>query len=315
MDDNELRALWFRDGLTSLVTPDRSLNFRTHDDLNRVIKKNLPVLSGRFDMIVGIPRSGIAPAVKIALYLNLPFLSLTELLANQIIDNEFTMRKGRVHRTFDAKTDNLRILIVDDSINNGNTIRKVKERISKAEWLARHSIEFLAIFSADKPNNEVNYVLDICKHPRIFEWNMMHHGMVENFLFDLDGILCPDGPPENSNDGGAYQRFIAEVTPKIVPSCKMGAIVTSRLEKHREVTESWLKRNGFQYTQLIMMNLPSPERRRELCVYGQYKADVYKKLGGALFVESEPWQAKDISRITSKPVFCLDAGFYLPSPG
>jgi hypothetical protein len=261
---------------------------------------------------VGIPRSGVTPAVQISLYLNIPFLSLAELLSNNLGDHDLTLRKGPIHRTFNKRAGHLRVLIVDDSVNTGSTIRRVKENIAKNPDLERHSIDYLAIFSADKSNRDVNYVFNICKHPRIFEWNMMHHTIVESFLFDLDGILCIDGPSENSADGGAYQRFITDVATKIVPSGKMGAIVTSRLEKNRETTEAWLARNGFQYSQLIMMNLPSPERRRELGVYGRYKADVYSKLGGALFVESEPWQARDIFRITNKPVFCLDGGFYLP---
>ena len=60
-----------------------------------------------------------------------------------------------------------------------------------------------------------------------------------------------------------------------------------------------------------MLNVPSAERRRELAIYGKYKADVYKTLGGALFIGKLLWQAEDIFRITKKPVYCLDTGTFL----
>jgi uncharacterized HAD superfamily protein len=127
-----------------------------------------------------------------------------------------------------------------------------------------------------------------------------------DFLVDMDGILCKDGPPENSNDAGQYLSYITNAIPKILISTTIGAIVTSRLEKYRDVTEDWLIRHGIKYKQLIMLNVESAERRRELAVHGRYKADVYKAIGGLLFIESEEWQARAIAKTTEKPVLWYD---------
>ena len=310
MTNEEIRELWFPKSAPLSPLEGGSINFRTVEDLNRVIKKSLHLLQGKYDLIVGIPRSGLTPGVLIALYLNLPFVPISDFMSNRFSALEFTMRKGDRHRHIQGN-EKASVLIVDDSVNTGGAIKLVKDKIALSPHCQSHNIEYLAVFAADKNNPHVHHVLDKCIHPRIFEWNMMHHGLVESFVFDLDGILCIDGPIESSNDGGKYEKFISSVPPKMIPSGKIGAIVTSRLDKHRDITEEWLSKHGIKYSQLIMLNIPTAERRRELAIYGRYKADAYKMVGGRLFIESEEWQAKDIFRITNKPVFCLDTGLFL----
>ncbi len=307
MTDEEIRALWFPSGG---VTPldGGELNFRSVAHLNATIKKNIHRIQGKFDLVVGIPRSGLTPGALTALYLNLPFASVDEFLSGAGLSQRYTMRG---YAKLSAGKTPINVLVIDDSVNTGSAMRAVKQNISQRIDPEMIRIKYLAIYSASEKHDDVDYVFDVCKHPRIFEWNMMHHGLVESFIFDLDGILCPDGPVEVSNDGGAYQNYISSVSPKIIPSGRIGAVVTSRLDKHRKETEDWLHRNGISYSQLIMLNLPSAEKRRELAIYSRYKADAYMALGGRLFIESEEWQARDIFRITNKPVFCLDLGLYL----
>jgi hypoxanthine phosphoribosyltransferase len=313
MNEDELRALWLPRDTKPIPLDTGELNFRTVNDLNNIIKRNLNRLQGLFDLIVGIPRSGLTPGVLISLYLNLPFLSINEYLDNSFESLSFTMRKGLSHRRMLEGPSGARILVVDDSVNTGNAMGLAKEKILATRAADNHDVKYLAIFAATNPNNHVDFVLDICRHPRIFEWNMMHHALVSSFIFDLDGILCVDGPPEVSDDGGRYENYILSAVPKFIPSGRLGAIVTSRLEKYRPHTEKWLNENGITYSQLVMLNVPSAERRREIAVYGRYKADAYNMLGGRLFVESEEWQARDIHRITKKPVFCPDIGLFLGS--
>lgn len=62
-----------------------------------------------------------------------------------------------------------------------------------------------------------------------------------------------------------------------------------------------------------MLNLPDAETRRSLALHGVYKADVYKKIGGIMFIESENWQAEQIATMTGKAVFSTQNSRYWPA--
>ena len=77
---------------------------------------------------------------------------------------------------------------------------------------------------------------------------------IKNYLIDIDGTICDDIPNEEP------ERM---VTAKLYPDAletlnkwhKEGHYITfftSREEQHREVTEVWLKENGFNYHGLLM---------------------------------------------------------------
>ena len=52
------------------------MNYRSISDLNNVILQRLHILPRDFDLIVGVPRSGMMPANLLALYLNKPFTDI-----------------------------------------------------------------------------------------------------------------------------------------------------------------------------------------------------------------------------------------------
>lgn len=56
------------------------MNFRTINDLNNLISKNLDKIPKDIDLIVGVPRSGLFVANLIALYLNLPLTDFDSFL-------------------------------------------------------------------------------------------------------------------------------------------------------------------------------------------------------------------------------------------
>ena len=77
---------------------------------------------------------------------------------------------------------------------------------------------------------------------------------IKNYLIDIDGTICDDIPNEEP------ERM---VTAKLYPDAletlnkwhKEGHYITfftSREEQHREITEVWLKENGFKYHGLLM---------------------------------------------------------------
>ncbi|HET7819200.1 MAG TPA: phosphoheptose isomerase [Bacteroidia bacterium] len=77
---------------------------------------------------------------------------------------------------------------------------------------------------------------------------------IKNFLIDIDGTVGEDIPneePERMEDAEVYPDAIK----KINEWYKNGHIITfftSRTEVHRDVTERWLKKCGFQYHGLLM---------------------------------------------------------------
>ena len=103
------------------------------------------------------------------------------------------------------------------------------------------------------------------------------------------------------------------LTPLFIPQFKINTIVTSRLEKYRKETESWLKQYNVQYERLIMLDLPTKEDRIRLHAHASYKAHVYKNLEDtSIFIESDSRQAQKIAIISGKTVICAstDEIFY-----
>ena len=77
---------------------------------------------------------------------------------------------------------------------------------------------------------------------------------IKNYLIDIDGTICDDIPneePERMSSAKLYPEALNTLNKWY----KEGHIITfftSRLEKHRGVTEKWLKENGFKYHALLM---------------------------------------------------------------
>ncbi|WP_313385391.1 phosphoheptose isomerase [Chishuiella sp.] len=77
---------------------------------------------------------------------------------------------------------------------------------------------------------------------------------IKNYLIDIDGTICDDIPNEEPE-----RMLTAEVYPDALVTLNKwfdeGHIITfftSRLEEHRDYTETWLKKHGFKYHGLLM---------------------------------------------------------------
>jgi uncharacterized HAD superfamily protein len=198
-----------------------------------------------------------------------------------------------------------RVLVIDDSINWGHSMLEVRRIIQRAGISAE--VFYCAVYGAEPHHAEVDIVLEYVPQPRIFQWNVMHHAFLEHSCVDIDGVLCCD-PDETANDDGAkYLSFLQNAVPLLVPRCKIGWLVTSRLEKYRDKTEAWLRSWGIEYGELRMLDLPSKEERIRLGNHAIFKASVYRDVGAVLFIESDHWQAEEIAKISGKPVLCIES--------
>lgn len=77
---------------------------------------------------------------------------------------------------------------------------------------------------------------------------------IKNYLIDIDGTICDDIPNEEPD-----RMLTAKLYPDALVTLNKwyceGHIIcffTSRTEDHRQVTEQWLKNNGFKYHSLLM---------------------------------------------------------------
>ncbi len=278
------------------------MNYRSIEQMNQLIRSRISIVPNDVDIIIGVPRSGMLPASIIALLLNKPLISINELTCPTI--SSFSTRNIKLLSEYK------KALIIDDSCNTGYSIERAKKFIG--EHLSG-SIEALygCIYATDESTKFVDLFFEVCNQPRAFEWNIMNHWVITQSCLDLDGVLCVDPTEEQNDDGPRYLDFIENAIPLFAPKYQIGAIVTSRLEKYRKETESWLHKNNIEYKELVMLDVPDKATRMRLGLHGIFKAKIYQNCDAALFVESADSQARYINLFTNKPVYCTGSNkFY-----
>lgn len=286
------------------------MNYKSYKDLSDDIRNNLSKIHAcNVDLVVGLPRSGLTPANMIALYLNLPCTDLYSFIKNERLKSGKTRKtKGELIYPHDAK----RVLLVDDSILSGNSL---VSDLALIPYELQENVITCAIYSSIPNRTDVDLYLEVVSMPRVFEWNLFHHSITSKSCFDIDGVLCVDPTEDQNDDGDKYKDFILNAAPLFIPSNKVYALVTSRLEKYREETELWLNKYNIEYEHLIMLDVKSKEERQRLNIHGKHKAGFYKKSNTELFIESEYNQSVEIFKITNKPVFCVDENIMLVPNG
>ena len=277
------------------------MNYKSFSDLSSDIRKNISEIQNKqYDLVVGLPRSGMVPAYIIALHLNIECTDLRSFIDNRPLKKGSTKNFTRsINSSHEAK----KILIVDDSIMSGlslaNDLKLIPSDLIK-------NITTLAIYSSTSSRDDVDVFLEYLPVPRVFEWNVFHHDVLSNACVDIDGVLCVDPSEEDNDDGDKYINFILNATPLFLPTTRIHSLVISRLEKYRRETEQWLSQHNIIYDNLIMLDLPSKEERQRLRAHGTHKAKYYKKSESKFFIESEDNQALEICHLTGKAVFCVD---------
>ena len=78
--------------------------------------------------------------------------------------------------------------------------------------------------------------------------------MNKGFLIDINGTICDDIPNEDSHLYATAKCFpeALKIINKWYQSGNIITFFTARESKDREVTEKWLKENGFNYHGLVM---------------------------------------------------------------
>lgn len=268
------------------------VNVRSVADLSQAIAANLHRLDrSAFDVVVGIPRSGMLAATIIATHLQLPLADCVG-FGRGIVHG----RSGR-----ELEGDFRRVLLVDDTCNKGRAMAKAAALIGRRATITR-----LAVYGPYQvePASVVDISFAECPGPRAFAWNMQKHKRLPRWGFDFDGVLCRDPSKEENDDGPRYLRFIETAEPVFRPQRPIGPIVTCRLERYRPETEAWLRRQRVGFSSLTMMPYATKAERMAAGNRGAWKAEQVKRLGVELFLESNAGQAAVIARGAGIPVWC-----------
>lgn len=284
------------------------MNYKSFADLSQDIKSNLHKVPSDVSLIVGIPRSGLLAANLFAVYLNLPMTDFDNFLNQKLLSTGFR-GKNYERDAFKGK-----IMIVDDSIYSGKALRQVKDKISTLPQTKDLEIIYCCVYVYPNCKDMIDLPLVLLDMPRVFEWNIFHHKVLESACVDIDGVLCIDPTHEQNDDGENYLNFLLNASPYIVPKVKINTLVTTRLEKYRPSTEAWLKKHGIQYNELVMLDLPDKAARMKMNNRGGYKAEEFKKRKNCtIFIESERGQAQTIFELSGKTVYCVDTNeMYTP---
>jgi uncharacterized HAD superfamily protein/hypoxanthine phosphoribosyltransferase len=257
----------------------------------------------KYNLVVGIPRSGMVPAYMIGLRLNLPVIDL-----DGFLNGNDPSGGSRLKEKADCPIRH--VLIVDDSIRSGSQLNLVKKKLN---GFCEIKFGFCTPFASTPNMEQVDHYFELIDRPRVFQWNLMHSWIFEHSCVDIDGVLCDDPNESENDDGENYIQFLLNAPLKYKPAVPVKTLVTNRLEKYRPQTERWLSQNGIQYKELIMLNLPDRAARVRQGNYGAFKAEVYKSQKDALlFIESDRGQSVRINKTTGRPVFCVDEMSYYP---
>lgn len=274
------------------------MNYRSVSELNADTRRLARELPTDIGLVVGVPRSGLLAANLLCLNLDVPMTDVEGLCEGRILQTGY--RYDGAQSLDDVGT----VLVLDDSVDTGREMTRTKERLEGMDF--PFDIEYGAVYISSQGHQYVDHWADVVGKPRVFEWNLMHHPILEYCCVDIDGILCRDPTRAENDDGPRYREYLRTVEPRVVPTEKIGWLVTCRLERYRDETEAWLDDVGVEYDNLVMMDLPSKEERQRRNNHAEYKAQVYESTGAELFIESSPKQAAEICERTNRPVHCYE---------
>lgn len=244
-----------------------------------------------YDIIVGIPRSGLLVASIIALKLGKPITTPELFIKDHVWMSKLMDKKGEYKN----------ILLIDDSLTSGGSMKE------SFQLLCSHckniNITKAVLIVTEKSKDLVDLYYKIIPHPRLFEWNLAH-AKKEKLASDMDGVICENCPPGVDSDEELYINWIKKAKPYLIPTFEIDIILSNRLEKYRTKTEEWLAKHGVRYKELILWNINSKQERKGK--YAQNKIEVLLRKKPDIMWESSFSQSNQIWKTTKIPVLCFD---------
>lgn len=290
------------------------MRYITIAEMTKTIRDNFYRIPHDVDFVIGILRSGMLPATIISEFLNRPLTDVNSFCAGVEPSGGQRLSYNDFYGTKNTITKN-KVLVVDDTLANGNSIDECKEKLKPFE--GDYEFIYLTIyFEGPSDVGKVDLYLEDTrigwakeKDLVIFEWNVFHQilALSSSSMWDMDGVLCKNPPDDFYKD--EYEKYIKDAEPLFIPSLQIGEIVTYRINEYRDVTTVWLDKHGVKYKNLIMFNAKTREERNDSGMPSHVMKGVYYKNSSwaKLFVESDDGQAHAINQISGKPVYCVES--------
>lgn len=266
------------------------MTFITFDQLYRDIR-TFALKLPQFDAIIGVPRSGMIIAATLASHLNVCLGSID-------MKNGLIILKGGVR---DNPLKGNRIFIVDDSSHSASFTTWI------SKFVNRYKVKTGALYVSEGIMDKFDYWGKVNPGPRVYSWGFMNCDYLKTACVDMDGVLCVNPTNHQLDDGPRYRDFVINAPQFYRPIRRpIHSIVSSRMEKYRSLTNTWLSSHNVAYNNLILTNYKSASERQKDNRYAELKAEYFKSVNCAWFVESDSRQAKKIADLTGKPVICSD---------
>jgi hypoxanthine phosphoribosyltransferase len=281
------------------------MKFISIADLAYTIRKNFRKVPHDIDFVIGVPRSGVLAGSIIAEHLNVPLIDV-----DSFVFGAPPTGGRRVRSRMDFK-EKPKVLVVDDTIFNGGSMFNARKKLEPLN--DKYEFVFCAVY-LEGPCGEVDVWLeDLRQYTEhfssfvLYEWNILHHipRVMKECMFDCDGVFCVDPPNDKYED--TYLEYIKNATPLFIPTATVGEIVSYRISKNEEITRNWLDSHGVKYERLTLFPAKTREERNSSGISpAQFKAKIYRNgIWAQLFVESDDIQAREIHRLSNKPVYCV----------
>jgi orotate phosphoribosyltransferase len=231
-----------------------------------------------FDVVAGVPRSGMLVASLIGLKLGKP-ISTPDLLRRGLAWPPESQQEHLEKIAFE------KVLLVDDTVNSGYTIDWMKRK------LARFQVITGAVYASPTAVRRVDICYQTVTRNRILEWGLYGKTSYGRIAADLDGVIC------TGTDSDIIKGII-NAKPLFIPPYAFAAIISNRDESTRTITEGWLERHGVKYEKLYLLQT---ENDRPL-----HKIRALKEVKPLFYIESDDQLAKIIHDSLGIPVLCFD---------
>lgn len=276
-----------RNGNLLLKTGSRYIKVVTIEEATKMTLKWAESIPNKFDVIIGIPRSGLMIANILAIKFGRPLST----------PNAFV--QGEVWQSLHVEKPKVRnVLLVEDDVIYGKQIQKAYKQLK--DFDPSLEVEKASLFVTSKAKKLLNYHYMIKNPPLIYEWTLLTNmAGLGALVVDMDGVLCKN---PSSDDLKNLAEWYAKAKPHMIPRYTVEAIVTARIEKYRIQTEDWLAKHNVKYNRLYMMNC-SPVSSNEVI---KHKVDVIRRVNPFWFWESSLAEATQIWKKTKVPMLCVD---------
>ena len=186
--------------------------------------------------IVGVARSGLAPAAEIAMGLHLPMMILDDF-------HGLVREAGHGQRLASHANGSGPIVAIDDSLASGRSMIRGKSTLQNHPLTRDRKILWAVLYTLPANPTQPDIFVTSCREHHLFEWNFPNSIYAGRTAWDIDGVLVTEG----ANPGRPY----------LVPRRqKIPLIVTGRLEQERQATIAQMRWAGVDFDRLEMF----PER-------------------------------------------------------